>query len=192
MNIKIIPVLFLFLFSLEISAQKIYGTVYTDKGDLLPFSSITVKGTSIGTSANNNAKFSFSLSPGNYTLVCQHIGYAAAEKKINLQEDTEVTFILSEQKLVLKEIVVKSGAEDPAYEIIRQAIKKRSYYNSQVDAFTCDLYGKDMIKLRSLPTKILGKKIPTEDRKDMGLDSSGKGHHLFIRIGFKSFYASPG
>ncbi len=172
---RITTLLLLLFFSQHISAQKVYGTIYTDKGDLLPFSSITVKGTSIGASANNNAKFSFLLPPGNYTLVCQHVGYAAAEKTIDLKEETEVTFILSEQKLVLKEIIVKSGAEDPAYEIIRQAIKKRSYYHSQVDAFTCNLYGKDMIKLRRLPTRILGQKIDTEDRKGMGVDSSGKG-----------------
>ncbi len=172
---RIIVGFFLLFFCINASAQRIYGTVFTDKGDLLPFSSITVKGTSTGTSANNNAKFSFNLPPGNYVLVCQHIGYTASEKQVTVKDDAEVTFILSEQKLVMKEVIVKSGAEDPAYEIIRQAIKKRPYYNSQVNAFTCNIYGKDMIKLRRLPTKILGKKIDTDDRKEMGVDSSGKG-----------------
>ncbi len=167
--------IFFVFFLQQLSAQKIYGTVFNDKGDLLPFSSITIKGTSTGTSANNNAKFSFSLPPGDYRLVCQHIGYAASEKLVSVKSDVEVTFILSEQKLVMKEVVVKSGAEDPAYEIIRQAIKKRSFYNAQVDSFTCNLYGKDIIKLRNLPKKILGQKIDTNDRKEMGLDSSGKG-----------------
>lgn len=32
-----------------------------------------------------------------------------------------------------------------------------------------------MIKLRNMPDKILGRKIPEEDRKDMKLDSTGKG-----------------
>ena len=159
----------------HLSAQKIYGTVFSDHGDLLPYSSITVKGSSIGASANNKANFSFSLAPGTYTLVCQHIGFSATEKTVTVTTDTEVTFILGEQKLLLKEVIVKTNGEDPAYEIIRQAIKKRSYYNTQVNAFTCNLYTKDMIKLRSLPDKIFGKKIPKEDRKDMMLDSSGQG-----------------
>ncbi len=172
---RIIYTALVLLFSLHSSAQKIYGTVFNDNGDLLPYSSITVKGSSIGASANNRASFSFSLPEGTYTLVCQHIGYAAAEKTVTVSKETEVTFILSEQKLLMKEVVVKTGAEDPAYEIIRQAIKKRPYYHSQVNAFTCDLYTKDMIKLRNLPTKIFGRKIPEEDRNDMKLDSSGKG-----------------
>ena len=169
--------LFLFLFSsLSSSAQKIYGTVFTDKGDLLPYSSIIIKGTSIGASANNKAKFAISLSAGTYTVVCQHVGYTRQEKKITIEkEDIEIIFILADQKLTMNPVLVKSGGEDPAYAIIRKAIKKRPYYNKQVKSFECDLYTKDIIKLRTLPKKILGQKIQDADRKDMGLDSSGAG-----------------
>ena len=172
---RIISAVLLMFFSLHSSAQKIYGTVFSERGDLLPYASITVKGSSIGASANNRANFSFSLPAGTYTLVCQHIGYAAAEKTITVSKETEVTFILTPQKLLMKEVVIKTGSEDPAYEIIRQAIKKRPYYHSQVDGFTSDIYTKDLIKLRNLPSKILGRKIPEEDRSDLQLDSSGKG-----------------
>jgi hypothetical protein len=82
---------------------------------------------------------------------------------------------MHEQKLIMKEVIVTSGGEDPAYAIMRQAIKKREYYNSQVTGFTCDIYGKDVVKLRKLPKSIMGKKIKDEDRKDMGVDSAGKG-----------------
>ena len=171
---KLLLVFFIFA-SIRSSAQKIYGTVFSDKGDLLPYSSVIIKGTSIGTSANNNAKFSFSVTPGPYTVVCQHIGYKTQEKNITVKnEDAEITFIISTQQLDMTEVVVKSG-EDPAYEIIRQAIKKRSFYNEQVKGFECGLYTKDMMKLRKLPKKILGRKIEDKDVKEMGLDSSRKG-----------------
>ena len=168
---------FLFLFfANSSSAQKFYGTVFSDKGDLLPYASVTIKGTSIGASANNKAKFSFAVAPGNYTVVCQHIGYKKQEKIISIKkDDEEITFILATQELDMKEVVVKSGDEDPAYAIIRQAIKKRPFYNEQVKGFECELYTKDIMKLRNLPKKILGRKIPDEDVKDMGLDSNRKG-----------------
>jgi hypothetical protein len=164
------------LFSTSSSAQKIYGTVYNSTGDLLTYASVTIKNTSIGASANNKAKFSFTLAPGSYTVVCQHIGFTRQEKKVVIDKtEEEVIFILSEQKMDLKEVIVKSGEEDPAYEIIRQAIKKRKIYNAQVNAFECDFYAKDIIKLRMLPKRIMGQKIPEEDRKSIGLDSTGKG-----------------
>ncbi|TMI68083.1 MAG: carboxypeptidase-like regulatory domain-containing protein, partial [Bacteroidetes bacterium] len=168
---------FLFILSsYTSSAQKIYGTVFSDKGDLLPYASITIKGTSIGASANNKAKFSFFVSPGTYTVVCQHIGYRKLEKVVTVTNvDAEVIFIISKQELDMTELIIKNGEEDPAYAIIRQAIKKRPFYNAQVKGFEVELYTKDIMKLRNLPKKILGRKIPEEDREDMGLDSTGKG-----------------
>ena len=167
--------IFLFFFANTASAQKIYGTVFSDKGDLLPYSSITIKGTSIGSSANDKAKFSISVSAGTYTVVCQHIGYAKQEKTITVKnQDEELTFIIANQQLDMTEVVVTNG-EDPAYAIIRQAIKKRSFYNEQVKAFECGLYTKDLMKLRNLPKRILGRKIEDADVKEMGLDSSRKG-----------------
>jgi len=165
-----------FFFLQHTAAQKIYGTVFNAKGDLLPYSSVTIKGTSVGASANNRAKFSFTVAPGTYVVVCQHIGYAKQEKTVVVDKlDEELSFVLNEQKLDLKEVIVKSGGEDPAYAIIRQAIKKRNYYNKQVNAFECDLYTKDIMKLRRLPKKIMGQKIPDADMDEMGLDSSGRG-----------------
>jgi hypothetical protein len=171
---RIVYLFLLILFTQQASAQKIHGTIFNEKGDLLPFASVTVKGTSTGTSANNKANFSFSLPAGQYTLVCQHIGYTSVEKTITVEADTEVTFILSEQKMLMKPVIIKTG-EDPAYEIIREAIKKRPYYNSQVKGFNCDLYSKDLIRLRHMPDKIFGQKIPKSDKSEMGLDSAGKG-----------------
>ena len=172
---KMLLVLFV-ITSLHSSAQKIYGTVFNDKGDLLPYASITIKGTSTGASANNKAKYSFTVTPGSYTVICQHIGFTKQEKTVVIDNmDEELTFILAEQKLTMKEVVVTSGGEDIAYAIIRQAIKKRNYYNKQVNAFECDLYAKDIMKLRTLPKRIMGQKIPDEDRRSIGLDTSGKG-----------------
>ena len=166
---------FFLFFANTSSAQKIYGTVFSDKGDLLPYASVTIKGTSIGASANDKAKFSFSVSPGTYTVVCQHIGFKKQEKNITIKNtEQEIIFILTGQQLDMTEVVVKSG-EDAAYAIMRQAIKKRPFYNEQVKSFECELYTKDLMKLRKLPKKILGRKIEDADIKEMGLDSSRKG-----------------
>jgi hypothetical protein len=161
---------------INVSAQKIWGTVFNERGELLPYSSITIKGTTLGASANNRARFSIALPAGNYTVVCQHIGYTAQEKAVTItNQEEELSFVLTPQKLVLKEVIVKNTDEDPAYAIIREAIKKRETYNKQVKAFTCDLYTKDMIKLRRLPAKIFGRKLPEESRMELGLDTMGQG-----------------
>jgi Family of unknown function (DUF5686)/CarboxypepD_reg-like domain len=163
------------LFAQQSTAQKIYGTVFTTKGDLLPYSSITIKGSTKGASANEKAKFSINVPEGDYTVVCQHLGYATIEKKVKVSGNTEITFTMEDQKLNLETVIISSNREDPAYEVIRNAIKKREFYRKQGDVFTCNLYTKDLIKLKALPKKVFGKKIEDTDRKDMGVDSAGRG-----------------
>ncbi|MEO5650852.1 MAG: DUF5686 and carboxypeptidase regulatory-like domain-containing protein [Ginsengibacter sp.] len=158
------------------SSQKIEGSVKDEEGNILPFASILVKGSPLGVTANNQGQFSISLAPGHYTLDCRYVGYTSQQKQITLSSSTEiVNFTLALQKLSLKEVIVKKGGEDPAYEIIRQAIKKRPFYEKQVHAFEAEVYIKGIVKLKQLPERFMGKKIPEEDKSYMGLDSSGKG-----------------
>jgi len=119
-------ILFLILASYFSFAGKISGNITDDKGQPLPYSSILVKGTSKGTTANGEGKYLLNLDPGSYTIVCQHVGYSREEKTITVGDETVVlNFQLHVQELTMKEVIVKKG-EDPAYEIIRHAIKKRS------------------------------------------------------------------
>ncbi|MEO9209521.1 MAG: DUF5686 and carboxypeptidase regulatory-like domain-containing protein, partial [Ginsengibacter sp.] len=172
---KLLLVILVFSFSIA-SAQKIEGTVLDEAGNALPFASILIKGTKLGTTTNNNGQFSISLSPGTYTLDCRYVGYISQEKKVNLQkENVKVQFTLIPLELKLSEVIIKQGGEDPAYEIIRQAIKKRSFYDKEVKAFEAEIYIKGLVQLRELPKRLMGKKIPTENRSEMGLDSAGKG-----------------
>jgi Family of unknown function (DUF5686)/CarboxypepD_reg-like domain len=157
-------------------AIKISGTITDDKGVILPFASVFVKGSSIGTTSNDRGKYFLDLPPGSYIIVCQYVGYGRQEKPVKLvSEPIALDFQLSIQQTRLKEVVIKPGGEDPAYEIIRQAIKKRKYYENPLDSFTCEAYIKTLIRSRSLPSKIFGKTFSDEDRKELGVDSEGAG-----------------
>ncbi|HTI11286.1 MAG TPA: DUF5686 and carboxypeptidase regulatory-like domain-containing protein [Puia sp.] len=157
-------------------AARISGTVTDDKGNILPYSSILVKGTTRGVTANHQGKYYLDLAPGAYTLTCQYVGYTRVEKKITVTEENQVVnFQLSLQQLSMPDVVVRPGGEDPAYAIIRHAIRKRKDYEAPLDSFTCEAYIKTQIRTRRLPGKILGKKLEDADRKQMGVDSVGAG-----------------
>ena len=150
--------------SLIARAGKVHGSITDEKGNILPFASVLVKGTSIGTSANNEGKYFLHLQSGSYTIVAQYVGYQRQEKSVVVTEaDIQLDFGLALQNLSLKEVVVTPGAEDPAYEIIRNAIKKRPYYLNQLDKFQCEVYTKGIFKLRDYPKKIFGKEVDFED-----------------------------
>jgi hypothetical protein len=53
------------------------------------------------------------------------VGYAKQEKKVHVEaKPLQLDFQLLPQQLKLNDVVVKSGAEDPAYAIIRHCYKK--------------------------------------------------------------------
>ena len=165
----------IFIF-LQSQAGRITGIVSDNKGNTLAYASIFIKGTTKGTTANNEGKYFLNLDAGEYIIVAQFVGYQRQEKKITVGNETiTLNFQLSLLDVSLKEVVVKTGGEDPAYEIIRNAIKKKKDYRQPLDSFTCEAYIKTLIKTRKFPKKILGQKIEENDRKDMGLDSAGKG-----------------
>jgi hypothetical protein len=169
----IISFLLLFHFA---QAIRVSGTITDDKGNILPYASVFIKGSSQGTTSNNRGRYFLELNPGSYTIVCQYVGYTRQEKTATVgNEAITLDFQLSVQHTNLKEVVIKSGAEDPAYEIIRHAIKKRKSYENPLDSFTCEAYIKTLIRSNSLPSKILGKTFSDDDRKDLGVDSGGRG-----------------
>ncbi|MFL9484415.1 DUF5686 and carboxypeptidase regulatory-like domain-containing protein [Chitinophagaceae bacterium LWZ2-11] len=145
-------------------AAIISGTVKDAKGKPLPFSSILVKGSGKGTTANAQGQYSLQVNQGNYVLVCQRVGYKTVEQKVPVTKETVTTdFILEDQQYNLNDVVVKSGGEDPAYAIIRKAIKKRRDYVDEIKHFQCEVYLKGQLQLRDYPKKFLGEKVDFED-----------------------------
>jgi len=176
MKYKILLLFFITFFTVTAFAGKITGVISDDKGNPLPYASITIKEKHIGTTANQEGHYSLELSAGDYTIIIQYVGFAKLEQKVHIDDnDKHLDFSLHPSQLQLKDVVVSSGAEDPAYAIIRHAIKKREEYRTALDSFTCEAYIKTLIKTRALPRKILGQKIDSADWKQMGVDSTGKG-----------------
>jgi len=183
--------LLLLLLILYFSAEagRISGTVTDTDGNPLPFASILIKNTTRGTTANSEGKYFIDLSPGSYTLICQYVGYVREEKQVTVgAENTTLHFRLPIQQTTLKEVIIQKG-EDPAYEVIRQAIKKRNFYDQQVDSFSVEVYIKGLLRSRGFPKKFLGQKVEI-DSSD-GLDSAGRGILFLSESVTKVSYKRP-
>ncbi|SJZ51023.1 DUF5686 and carboxypeptidase regulatory-like domain-containing protein [Sediminibacterium ginsengisoli] len=159
---------FLFLVAmiaiLTVQAATISGTVKEAGGNPLPFSTIIVKGSTQGVTANGKGFYSITLKPGSYTLVCQYIGHKTVEKQVKVEKKDEIIdFVLEAQSYSLNDVAVKSGGEDPAYEIIRKTIARRSEHLNEIKSFQCEVYLKGQMQLRNYPTKFLGQKVDFED-----------------------------
>lgn len=183
---KKLLLLFFLLATCSVYAGKITGLI-TDKidGKALPYATISVKGTTKGTNANNDGRYLLHLAPGNYTLVCQYVGYKKVEKNITVADaDLEVNFVLDLQEKDLEAVVI-STKSDYAYEIIREAIKQRDFHESQVQKFSCEVYTKGNLKVRNYPKKVLGQKV------DFGDGDTSKQKMLYLSETISDYSVEP-
>ena len=157
-----IPVLLLAY--LPLFARVVKGKVLDEKKQPLPFTTVSLKGVDKKAVSNANGEFNFDIPDGNYTLVCQHVGYTTVTQELIVNDNTKQLYIyLKPTELTLKEVVIKQGAKDPAYAIIRSAIKERKYNGSKAGAYYCEAYIKGLIRTNNYPNSLFGQKIDFED-----------------------------
>lgn len=172
--------LLLLAISLYAAATTVKGKVTDEKGEAIPFATILVSGTNNGTAANEDGQFSMNINPGKATLVVRMIGYATTTKQITVTEEAQtLTLVLRSEQNELREVVVKSGGEDPAYAIMRKVIANKSKHAKAVKTLETDIYLKGKLNMREIPKSLMGVKIDEKSKQEMqkslGLDSNNRG-----------------
>ncbi len=154
-------------------AATLKGHIADSKGEALPFATVYIQGTTIGTSANVNGEYQLTLEPGKYKVICQYIGYKQSAFNADLTSNTALVhnFTLEDQSLEIKEFVVHAS-EDPGVYIMKKAIARRAFHLGQLKSFQTDIYLKGVFRTRTTPKKVLGEKV---DNGDIGVDTNGKG-----------------
>ncbi|MGB3467507.1 MAG: DUF5686 and carboxypeptidase regulatory-like domain-containing protein [Cyclobacteriaceae bacterium] len=143
--------------------SKISGRVVDENGEGLPFATIYIENTTNGSTSNVNGYFSIVAPEGLQRVVFQFVGYKKKVVEVDNTDSSEELFIRMEvETFSLQELVVNANQEDPAYKVIREAIKKRKYYQDEINAFQCDAYLKGLQAITQKPDKILGFKIPID------------------------------
>lgn len=154
---------FLFLF-FSSQATLVKGLVTGEKGETLPFTTISVKDNKINIISNERGEFNFQILPGQYVLVFMHVGYKTKYFPISISDhDTILSIKLELNTYVLNEVKVKPGGEDPAYEIIRNAISERKSHQNAVASYFCNAYIKGLVRTNNFPASFMGQKIDFED-----------------------------
>jgi hypothetical protein len=163
-------------FSLFTYSQSILikGTVKDNSGSPVPFASVYEKNTTRGTSANSEGEYQLQLSSGAHTLIFKAIGFSQESKEINLKSNQILDVVLKSAVYELNDVIINASAEDPAYEVIKNAIRTRKRHLTEVDHYSADVYIKGMQKLLSAPKKFLGRDMD-DIGKQIGLDSNRKG-----------------
>lgn len=187
-----LPVFILLLISAAASAQvTLSGKITDQNGNAVPFASIYVKTTTKGTSANSEGEYTLKLQPGQYEIQYRAVGYKQESRKVDLKTNTSLNITLNAEVYQLNDVTISAKGEDPAYAIIRKAIRKRKAHLSEIKAYTCDVYIKGLQKLVAAPKKFMGADI-NQLGKEIGLDSNRRGIVYLSESESKLSYKYPG
>ncbi|MBK8698922.1 MAG: carboxypeptidase-like regulatory domain-containing protein [Saprospiraceae bacterium] len=147
----------------SIQAQsKLKGRVTDEQGFSLAFASVYDLGTSNGTLTNEEGYFELELSPGEHTVAFQFLGYRSVSKKISMPYQTELIITMVPEEFKMSEIEILAG-EDPAVEIMRKAIARRSFFYQNFPAYKAELYIKALMKIVDAPHSFMGQKLGSMD-----------------------------
>ena len=155
------------------ATSQIKGIITDDKGKPLPFVNIFEENTYNGTTSNEQGKFELNIKiPGNHIILFQYLGYKTAKQIIKIEgAPISINIVLLNENFELKEVVI-NPKENPANEIIRNAIKNKKENSEKTARFRADFYSRGIIRLKDAPKTIMGQKF---DFFDEILDSTRSG-----------------
>lgn len=168
---KLILLFVMGLLSFLTKAATIKGIIKDGDGLPVPYVNVLIKGTTKGVLSNAQGYYSIQIGQQKEVLVFRFVGYKVIEKSVDGSKgDQTLNVLLETDRITLNEIVVTANNEDPAMEIMRQAIAKREFYLNQVKEFSCRSYIKGLNKTDKAPKKILGQDLNID-----GADSNNAG-----------------
>jgi len=142
-------------FSTILSGQVFKGSITDSDGKPIPFSTVYIKEAAFGTAANQDGQFELKLSEGNYTCTFQSMGYKSVTQNIVLDKNTQsLNIVLSAMAYDLKEVIITSDGEDPAYKIMRNVISKAPEHASLVKSYEADVYIRGSMEIQKISAMV--------------------------------------
>lgn len=100
--------------NISLGQYELKGQIFTKaKGEKLPFANVKIKGTSVGTTTNEDGEFTFkNLQKGKVTLISSFIGMLEKQTEVVLEKNTFVKIELNDDPSQLNEVVITGNLKE--------------------------------------------------------------------------------
>ena len=166
----------IFLYILFASATfvaQVKGKITDTKSEPLSFVSVYLDNSITGTTSNDNGEYVLDIKkPGTYVVLFQFLGYKTLKKEVTISNfPFRLNAVLEEQDVKLDAISI-STKENPANNIIRNAIVNKDKNTDKFAKYTAKFYSRGLYKIKDAPEKFMGQNMGDFGG---GLDSTRSG-----------------
>lgn len=167
--------IFFIITALGATAQQysLSGRITGQKNEPVSFTSVYIRNSTYGTTANDEGRYQFKLSPGTYNVTFRFTGYKEQTESITITDHDEVHNVqLADEVFKFSQVSDKwKDNLDPGDTIMRMVIDKRQAHLNEVRGYTCAVYIKGVQRLLSSPKSLTSKAVT----QALDLDSNGRG-----------------
>jgi hypothetical protein len=171
------------------AVSQIKGTVTDISGNPLPSVTIRIEDTYFGTTTNDAGEYYLNVpGKGKYIIVYQYLGYKSQKIKYVHEKRLKTFDIKLEEENIELQTVVIDKKNNPANEVIRNAIAHKKENAEPTEKYQADFYSRGIFKIKDAPKKIMGQKF---DAFDEILDSTRSGILYLSETVSKITYKKP-
>lgn len=164
--------LLLLIISITCFAQ-IKGTITDLKGNPMAFVNIYLQDTYTSTTSNEQGKYELNVkTPGTHVVLYQYLGYKTEKRIIEATTFPQLVDVqLGQEDIQLSDVII-NPKDNPANDIMRNAIASRRQNSEKTARYKADFYSRGIFRVKNLPKTIMGQKL---DFFDEMIDSTRSG-----------------
>lgn len=166
MRIKLLLILFALSSICVVAQTKVSGHVYDENKEPIAYANILFKGSTEGTTTNENGRFYLESDERWETLIVSFIGYELLEIPLTKSVSFNLEFTLKEEAASLDEVVIitgkqsKKASENPAIKILQKIWdRKRQNGLNQFKQYEYDQYEKVEFDLNTIDSALIKSKL---------------------------------
>lgn len=140
-GIKKFATVLLFLLTSKAFPYRLSGLVLDENREPIPYATINIQNTTMAISSNIKGEYSLDLGNGDYMITFYCVGFEKRIIPVTIQgENRKLNVTLRPSEVLLSEATVSAGREDPAYQIIRNAIRVKEVNREVAPEYSCKTY----------------------------------------------------
>lgn len=146
----------------QVRAQTEISGSITDAqtGEALPFVNVAFKNGRVGTTTDENGRYSINTNFPTDSIIASYVGYVVQTRAVVRNKKQVIDFQLNPAEIALQEFTVYAPEENPSHALLRKILANKKFNNKEkLDAYQYEVYTKIEFDLNNFSDKFRNRRV---------------------------------